>query len=133
MTTKPSLVVSQFCNLDLQNAKELKYYSSSTLPRTCTMAIYANLKCFGKEQKRTLDVERVRQRRKIGFSLVSLAMASTAFDFIDNLTRDYSMSSEATESISRTHTSKLPTFIGWQYAYLITQILGKACFCIWLQ
>jgi hypothetical protein len=59
-----------------------------------------------------LDVERMRQRRKIRFSLVSLAMASTAFDFIDNLTRHYSMSSETIESTSRTHTSKLPTFLG---------------------
>jgi len=47
-------------------------------------------------------------------------MASTTFDFIDDLTKDYSMSSEVIESISRTHTSKLPTFIGWQYASLIT-------------
>jgi hypothetical protein len=54
----------------------------------------------------------VHQKQKIGFSLVSLAMTSTTFDFIDNLTRDYLMSSEAIRSISRTHTSKLPTF-GW--------------------
>ncbi len=95
------------------------------------MAIYANLKYFGREQERTMDVERMRQKQKIRFSLVSLAMASTTFDFIDNLTKDYSMSSEAIESISRTHTSKLPTFIGWQYVSLITHIcLAKFFFCI---
>ncbi len=61
MTTKLRLVVSQFHNLDLQNAKEIKHWSSFELQRTCTMAISTNLKYFGKEQKRTLDVERVRQ------------------------------------------------------------------------
>jgi hypothetical protein len=72
----------------------------------------------------------MRQKRKIRFSLVSLAMASTTFDFIDNLTRDYLMSSEAIKNISRTHTLKLPTFLGWQYASLITQMFNKTCFCI---
>jgi len=72
MTTKPRLVVNQFRNLDLQNAKELKHCSSSTLPRTCTIAISANSKYSRNEQERGLDVERVHQRRKIGFSLISL-------------------------------------------------------------
>jgi hypothetical protein len=56
-------------------------------------------------------------------------MASTPFDFIDNLNIDLSMSSEDAESTSKTHTLKLPTFMGWQYVYLITHIclakLGK--------
>jgi hypothetical protein len=84
------------------------------------MAISTNLKYSRKEQERTLNVERVRQRRKIVFSFVSLAMTSIAFDFIDNLTKDYSMSNEGIESTSRIHTSKLPTFLGWQFASLIT-------------
>jgi hypothetical protein len=45
--------------LGFANAKELKHHSSSTLSRTCTMAISTNLKYFGKEQERTLDVERM--------------------------------------------------------------------------
>jgi hypothetical protein len=51
MTTKPRLVVNQFRNLDLQNAKELKHCSSSTLPKTCTIAISANSKYSRNEQK----------------------------------------------------------------------------------
>jgi hypothetical protein len=47
--------------LDLQNAKELKYRSSSMLLETCTMEISVNLKYFGKEKERIVDLERVRQ------------------------------------------------------------------------
>jgi hypothetical protein len=53
------MVVNQVHNLDLQNVEELKHHSSFMFPRTCTMVIFANLKYFGKEQERILDVERV--------------------------------------------------------------------------
>jgi hypothetical protein len=62
MSTKPRLVLNRFHNLDLQNAKELKYCSSSMLLETCTMEISVNLKYFGKEKERIVDLERVRQR-----------------------------------------------------------------------
>jgi hypothetical protein len=71
---KPKLVVSYLCNSDLQNAKELKQFSSSTLLMTCTMAILANMKYFGKKHVNTLDVERVHQRFIKGFTLSGLAM-----------------------------------------------------------
>jgi hypothetical protein len=51
--------MSWLCNLDLQNAKEVKHHSSSSLPRTCTKAILANLKYPGNEQVNTLDVEKM--------------------------------------------------------------------------
>ncbi len=47
-------------------------------------------------------------------------MASTAFDLINNLNIDCSMLNATTKSDTETHTSKLPTFLGWQYAFLIT-------------
>jgi hypothetical protein len=47
MTTKPKLVVSPLHNLDLQNAKELKHHSSSSLASICTIAILVNLKYLG--------------------------------------------------------------------------------------
>jgi hypothetical protein len=61
MTTKPRLVVNPFHNLDVPNAKELKHCSSSMLPKTCIMETFTNLKYFGKEEERTLDLERMRQ------------------------------------------------------------------------
>jgi hypothetical protein len=61
MTTKPRLVVNQFHNLDFPNAKELKHCSSTMLPKTRNMEISANLKYFGKEEGRTLDLGRMHQ------------------------------------------------------------------------
>jgi hypothetical protein len=52
LTTKPKLLMSLLRNLNLQTNKKLKQYSSSMLPKICTMAIFANMKCFGKEQKK---------------------------------------------------------------------------------
>jgi hypothetical protein len=93
------------------------------------MLIFANLKYFGKEEERTLDVKRVHQMQKIRFTLIGLAMASTAFDFIDNLNIDCSMSNATTKSTLGTHISKLPTFLGWKYASLITyKCLTKLAF-----
>jgi hypothetical protein len=61
MTTEPRLVLNRFHNLDLQNAKELKYCSSSMLLETCTMEISINLKYYGKEKERIVNLERVHQ------------------------------------------------------------------------
>jgi len=74
--------------LDLQNAKELKQHSFSTLPSTCTMAISTNLKYLGNAQARTLDVERVRQSHVKGFTLSGLTMATQSFDFMASLNMD---------------------------------------------
>jgi len=60
-------------------------------------------------------------------------MASIAFDFIDTLNINYSMLSRAIECNLGTYTSKLPTFLGWRYASLITQMLSKIYFCIYLK
>jgi len=46
-------------NLDLQNAKELKHCSSSTLPNIWTMAISTDLKYSENAQASALDVERM--------------------------------------------------------------------------
>lgn len=109
-------------NLDLQNVKKLKHYSSSTqLARTCTMPISTNLKYFGKEQIGTLDVEKVRQICVSGwFTSHGLAKATHAFDFMSSLNIDCWMSREVVDYTSRTHTSLLSKFLRWQKVTLIT-------------
>ncbi len=113
-------VVSWLWNLDLQNAKELKHHSSSLLPRTCTMTIFANLKYFGKEQTINLDVENMRQRCVKRFMSINLAIATHAFDIMVNLNINCSMLKEDVDRTSRTHTSLPASFLGLQNATLIT-------------
>ncbi len=81
LTTKPRLVVSLLCNLDLQNAKEL-HYSFFRLSNTCTMAILGNV------QTRVLDAERVRQSYLKGFTSNSLVVAMQTFAFMVSLNMD---------------------------------------------
>ncbi len=69
------------------------------------MVIFANLKYFGKEEEKTLDVKRVHQRQKTWFTSIGLAMASIAFDFIDNLNIDCLVSNVATKNTLSTHRS----------------------------
>jgi len=75
---------------------------------------------WGKKKEEFWMLKRVRQRQETRFTSLGLAMASTAFDFIDNLNIDCSMSSATTKSTASTHPSELSTFFGWQYASLIT-------------
>ncbi len=78
-------------NLNLQTNKKLKQYSSSTLPRICTMAIFANMKCFRKEQKNYVGYMNAPKLCKRFKSTSSLVMASKAFNFIAIFDIDYSM------------------------------------------
>jgi len=48
LTTKPKLLMSLLCNLNLQTNKKWKQYSSSMLPRISSMEIFANVKYFEK-------------------------------------------------------------------------------------
>ncbi len=57
-------------------------------------------------------------RQKVGFASIGLAMASCAFHFMTNL--KCWISTKVVKSTSSTHTSKLITFLGWQYASLMT-------------
>jgi hypothetical protein len=91
------------------------------LPRTYTMAKFTNLKYFGKEEERTLDVERVCQSQETLSTSLGLAMVSTTFDFIDNLNIGCSMSSLCNywKHFRHPNIIILPIFLGWQCASLI--------------
>ncbi len=61
------------------------------------------------------------QRWETRFTSLGLAMASIAFDFIDNLNIYCLVSCATTKNIISTHKSKFPTLLGWQYVFLITR------------
>jgi hypothetical protein len=90
------------------------------IPRIYTMAIFVNLKYFGKEQANNLDVEKVCQKCIKIFTSISLTIVAHAFDFIANLNIDYSMSREDADKTSGTHTSLPTSYLGLQNAILIT-------------
>jgi hypothetical protein len=84
------------------------------------MAIFANLKYFGKEQTSNLDAKKMHQRHVKRFMSINLTIAACTFDIMVNLNIDCSTSKENVDRTSRTHTS-LPThFLGLQNASLIT-------------
>ncbi len=68
------------------------------------MAIFTNLKYFGKKQASNLDVERMCQRHIKRFTSMSLAITTHAFDCMANLNIDCSKSKEDVNKTSRTHT-----------------------------
>ncbi len=84
------------------------------------MAIFANLKYFGKKQTSNLDAEKMRQRRIKIFMSINLAIVARAFDIMVNLTIDSLTSKEDVDRTSRTHTSLSASFLGLQNATLIT-------------
>jgi hypothetical protein len=58
-------------------------------------------------------------------------MATHAFDFMANSNKDCWMLREVVNNISRTHTSLLPNFLGWQKATLIpSKCLLKISFAL---
>jgi hypothetical protein len=75
------------------------------------MVIFAKLKYSKKEQASNLDVEKVRQRHIIGFTLIGLAIATHAFDFVASLNINCLMSKNI-DRISRIDTSLLASFLG---------------------
>lgn len=104
LTTKPKLLVSQFSRFDLENARELKQWKSSTLPKTFTyMPTFINLKHSKKERKITLLVEKVSQNCVREFKSIGLTMTSKALDFMPiNLNMDCSMSKKNAQNTSST-------------------------------
>ncbi len=84
------------------------------------MAIFANLKYFGKEQTSNLDAKKMRQRCIKRFMSISLAIVTCAFDIMVKLNIDCSMLKEDVDRTSRTQTSLLASFLGLQNATLIT-------------
>jgi hypothetical protein len=84
------------------------------------MAIFANLKYFGKEQISNLDAEKMHQRHVKRFMSISLTISACAFDIMVNLNINCSMSKEDVDRTSRTHTSLPASFLGLQNATLIT-------------
>jgi hypothetical protein len=120
LTPKPKLLMSLFNRFNLQNAKELKQSSSSTLSKTFTcMPIFTNLKHSKKKRKSFcwLDSGQNHVRR---FKFMALTMTSKTLDFMPiNLNMDCLVSKKDAQSTSSTQTS-VPTFLGWQKATLIT-------------
>jgi hypothetical protein len=68
------------------------------------MVISTNLNFLGREQVNIIDVERICQRCVSGFTSNGLAMVTHAFDFMANLNKDFLMSRDVVDNISRTHT-----------------------------
>jgi Fe2+ or Zn2+ uptake regulation protein len=59
------------------------------LPRTCIMAIFANLKYLKKEQEIILLAKRMHKSCVSRFKFASLATVSKALDFMANINMDY--------------------------------------------
>jgi hypothetical protein len=90
LTTKAKLLVSQSCSLVLHNAKKRRHHSCFTFPRTCIVAIFANLKYFGNMKKHFWLLKSELK----AITSTSLTMTSNALDFMANLYMDCWMSKE---------------------------------------
>ncbi len=111
--------MSYLCNSDLQNEKELKQFSSFTLLMTCTMAILADMKYFGKKTCKHFgcwkNAPKVHQRIHIKW-----LSHGQSFNFMANLNIDCWMSMEAIDNSLGTHASMLLNYLGVAKGFLIT-------------
>lgn len=107
LTTKAKLLVSQSCSLVLQNAKKRRYHSCFTFPRTCIVAIFANLKYFGNMKKHFWFLKSELK------TITSTILTMNNLDLMANLYMDCWMSREVVVITYGTYSSLLFNFLGW--------------------